>query len=610
MSELIIGIDLGTTNSMAAYVSETGAEIIEDSYFTTQTPSVVSQTENGLLVGAEALNQRTNYPRTTFTSFKRFMGRGAKDISENLTLSPFKVIIGERDKILIGEEGAQLSPEQISAEVLREIKRKAEIILGKAVKKTVITVPAYFDDAQRQATKDAAQIAGLEVTRIINEPTAAAIAYGLQENKKGKIAVYDFGGGTFDVSVLELKDRLFRVISTRGDTHLGGDDLDNLIIRRMIRDILPEVKDEKELSPETIQRLKRSSEILKIALSTNLETSLEIELPERGIKTKYSLSQKEFEEEIRPKVEETLAHVKEALHDAELTAGDIEEVVMVGGSSRIPLVRHLVEAFFGIKPHIRINPEQVVAIGAAIQGHLLSGGRKDYLLMDVIPLSLGIETIGGVFSKMVMKNASIPAKVTEVFSTSVDNQTGIELSIFQGEREFVRDCRKLGKFVLKGIPPMPAGLPKVEVTFFVDVNGLLTVSAKELRSEVESKIEIIPTHGLNRNEITRMIKDSMEYAVDDFNQRNLVEFRDKITTIIDGIDRIWHKADQFVTPDQIEAIAAHRKVMEDLRKNENPMLLKEAIDKMGDLTRDLADSIMGDAAKNILLEDSKKIPKT
>lgn len=599
MTEQIIGIDLGTTNSLAANVFETGPEILENGEFSSLIPSVVTLRKEKILVGKEALQNRTKYPEETVYSFKRFMGRGAKDIHEDLSKLPFKISIGERDNILVGvAEELQYSPEEISAIILKKIKIEAESILGVPVTKAVITVPAYFDDAQRQATRDAATLAGLEALRIINEPTAAAIAYGLNEKKQGKIAVYDFGGGTFDVSILNLKGKLFKVMSTHGDTHLGGDDIDQLLLKHIIESFEDiRITTKSTFNPETLQILKQAAELIKIELTTSLHSKQEISLPEFNRKHTLQIDREEFDQIILPVVQQTLEHVEKAIKEAKIEVQDIEEVVMVGGSSKIPLVRKMVGDFFNLQPHVNLNPEQVVAIGAAIQGHLLAGGKRDYLLMDIVPLSLGIETLGGTFSKMIMKSASIPAQVTETFSTSADNQTGIELTIYQGEREFVKDCRKLGKFILKGIPPMPAGLPKVDVTFFVDANGMLKVTAKEQRSGTETSIEIIPNHGLKKTEIRQILEDSMEFAFSDFNSRNYVEFKEKTESILKGLDKIWDRADQYITKEQMAAIQEHRKFLELEANKNNPESLKAAIDKMGDLTRDLADSIMGDAAK-------------
>ncbi|OGH00225.1 MAG: hypothetical protein A2600_07050 [Candidatus Lambdaproteobacteria bacterium RIFOXYD1_FULL_56_27] len=604
MNELIIGIDLGTTNSMAAKVFDTGAEVIEGGGLSTHTPSVVTFLEDGSrLVGAAALAERVTHPESTFYSFKRFMGRGAKDLEEDLSHLPFPVKPGERENLLLWAKGQGYSPEEMSSFVLAEIKAKAEAILGQPVKKAVITVPAYFDDGQRQATRDAAEIAGLEAVRILNEPTAAAIAYGLEEKSRGKVVVYDFGGGTFDVSVLELKEKIFKVLSTHGDTHLGGDDLDQLLVDHLTEKLLFG----KTLDPASRQGLKKVAEEIKIALTASLETSHQVHLPSLEIDQQFTFTRAELETAIRPLVDKTLEHIGLALKAANLKPQDIGDVVLVGGSTRIPLVRHLVQQYFDRPPHVRINPDQVVAIGAAIQGHLLAGGRRDFLLMDVIPLSLGLETLGGTFSKLIIKNSSIPAKATEIFSTSVDNQTGIDLNIFQGEREFVKDCRKLGQFKLKGIPPMPAGLPKVEVSFFVDNNGLLSVTAKEQRSGVTAEIDIVPTHGLKRSEVSQMIRDSYEQAESDFSQRNLVEFRAKAQAIEAGLEKAWPQAPRYLSAEEMAAIAAHRIELSSLAQGQDPGRLKQAIDKMGDLTRNFADSLLGAAAKEALSEPKDKI---
>ena len=597
MEDLILGIDLGTTNSMASWVGKDGAEVLKNKSESTIIPSMVTILEDQILVGSESQAKRLEYPNVSFYSIKRFMGRGGSDIREELSDLPFKVQIDEKDRILLEGENRYLSPEQASAEILKEIKKKSELILGQVISKAVITVPAYFDDGQRQATRDAALIAGLEPVRIINEPTAAAIAYGLDEKKQGKIVVFDFGGGTFDVSVLELKGKLFKVLSTHGNSHLGGDDIDQLISDQLVH--LLGIKNKNELTPDALQGLKLEAEAVKLELSSSLEVDKKIQIPGYP-EQKVSFTREEFDELIKPILDQAIEHVELALQDAKLSKEDIDDIVMVGGTTKIPQVRERVREFFDQQPHVKINPDTVVAIGAGIQGHLLAGKRRDFLLMDIIPLSLGLETIGGTFEKLIMKNASIPAKATESFSTSVDNQTGVEITIYQGEREFVKHCRKLGKFILKGIPPMAAGLPRVEVTFLVDANGVLKVSAKELRSNQAAEIEVIPSYGLSQNEVRQAIHDSIEHAEEDFNSRNLQEFTTKGQIIIKSLEKVWDQLDQYLSQDQIDHITQLKKELEEAMKQDDLMVLKQLIDQMGDATRDLADDMIGNAILNTL----------
>ncbi len=595
--ETIIGIDLGTTNSLAAAVSGEGPQALRPpGGGEAIIPSVLTRREGRWIVGAEARELRTTHPEETVFSVKRMMGRDIEELEADLARLPYRVEAAQRGLVNVRVGSEAFTPQELSAEILKEVKRNAEAALGRPVGKAVITVPAYFDDAQRQATRDSGRIAGLEVVRIINEPTAAAIAYGLDERKKGLVAVYDLGGGTFDVSILQLTGSVFKVLATHGDTRLGGDDFDDAIaaeMRRRVGGKHPEMELDDALSR---QLLRKTAELIKIDLSHALETEYSLEIPARELNFKDRFDVGTLNHLIEPFVASTLESCSQALAAAGKTPADIDEVVLVGGSTRVPLVRKEVERFFGKAPNISINPDEVVAVGAGIQGHLLAGGRRDYVLLDVIPLALGIETLGGTFSKLITANTTVPAQATELFTTYADNQTGVDVNIYQGEREFVKDCRSLGRFGLQDIPPMPAGLPKVEVTFLVDANGILTVSAVEQRSAKEARIEVIPSHGLTSEEIDRIMEDSFEHAIDDLNQRQMVEFRNMAEAVFRGIDKAWEQAKTILPPPKLERIRAQ---MEEVKKSaggENPVALKQEMDKLGELTRPLADAIMSQAA--------------
>jgi molecular chaperone DnaK (HSP70) len=591
--ERIIGIDLGTTNSLAATVFDEGPEVIEASGESSITPSVLSWTDSGWLVGEEAYKSSTSNPENTIFSIKRLMGRSLKDLGNSVNELPYQIVEAQRQliKVKIGEN--EYTPQELSAEILKKVKNNAESVLGEPVKKAVITVPAYFDDAQRQATRDAARFAGLEVARIINEPTAAAIAYGLDEKKEGYIAVYDLGGGTFDISILKLSGKIFKVIATHGNTQLGGDDFDKAVadeIKKKIKKIHPEVKFE---GPESKLILKRNAESIKKNLSFSTETSYSMELPHMALIFDGRFKIEEFENLIDPMIEQTLESCNHVLREANLTVEQINEVVLVGGSTIIPKVRKRIESYFQIPPHVAIDPYKVVAMGAGIQGHLLAGGRRDFLLLDVIPLALGIETLGGTFSKIINGNTTIPAEESETFTTNVDNQTSIDVNIFQGERELIKNCRALGQFKLRGIPPMKSGYPLVQVQFRVDANGILTVSANEKRSGEKAEIEVIPFHGLTQFEIESIIEDSYEHAVDDFNQRQLIEFCQTAERIFRGIEQTWEVAENILSKKEQAEI---RKQMESVRhsmQGQDAQALKAHLDVLGDLTRPLADNAMG-----------------
>ena len=591
--ERIIGIDLGTTNSLAATVFDGGPEVIEASGESSITPSVLSWTDSGWLVGEEAQKSSISKPENTIFSIKRLMGRSLKDLGNSVNELPYQIVEAQRQliKVKIGEK--EYTPQELSAEILKKVKTNAESILGEPVKKAVITVPAYFDDAQRQATRDAARFAGLEVARIINEPTAAAIAYGLDEKKEGYIAVYDLGGGTFDISILKLSGKIFKVIATHGNTQLGGDDFDKAVaneIKKKNQIIHPEVKFE---GPESKLLLKKTAESIKKELSFSTETSYSMELPNIELTFDGRFKLEEFENLIDPMIEQTLESCNHVLREANLTVEQIDEVVLVGGSTIIPKVRKRIESFFRKPPHVAIDPYKVVAIGAGIQGHLLAGGRRDFLLLDVIPLALGIETLGGTFSKIITGNTTVPAEESETFTTNVDNQTSIDVNIYQGERELIKNCRALGQFKLRGIPPMKSGYPLVQVQFSVDANGILTVSAAEKRSGKKAEIEVIPFHGLTQFEIESIIEDSYEHAVDDFNQRQLIEFCQTAERIFRGIEQTWEVAEYTLTKKEQAEIQEQMESVRQSMQGQDAQALKAQLDVLGDLTRPLADNAMG-----------------
>ena len=593
MSELSIGIDLGTTNSLAAYVVEGKVLLIENDMLSSWTPSVVTFTNKKVLVGEEALKKRFEFPEQTFFSFKRFMGKNLDTVDLNMEL-PFAIDLKNKNKILLGKE-RKVTPEELSAEILKRVRHVSSKIIGENVKKAVITVPAYFDDIQRQATYNSALIAGLEVIRIINEPTAAAVAYGLDKKPSNKIVVYDFGGGTFDVSILEYKSKIFKVLSTHGNTELGGDDIDNLVINFLLQKIGSRIDRKNSLVQ---QYLKKLAEEIKIELTYNKEVTKSIKIIDSV--PIINIQREEFNEFIKPVIKETLYHTTMALEDAKLDIKEIDEVVLVGGSTQVPYVRQMVGNFFNKEPHVRLNPNHAVAMGAAMQAHLLSGGRKDFLLMDIIPLSLGIETAGGVFSKLIVRNSSIPVSKMETFSTQVDNQTGVDINIYQGERELVQDCRLLGKIRLKGIPPMPAGLPRVEVEFFVNANGILKVFAKELRTEIKADIEVIPQHGLKNFELEKMIEDSLVYAEEDFKQRHLVEFRLNAQNILNSIGKSWKEAEIFFDTIVLAKVSKQMEVLGAVMTQEDPQVIKRESDKLGKLTQEFSDYLVEQAIKNNL----------
>jgi molecular chaperone DnaK len=539
----IIGIDLGTTNSVVAVMEGGSPVVIPNQEGGRTTPSVVGFAKSGeRLAGQVAKRQAVTNPENTIYSIKRFMGRRFDEVSEEMKLVPYKVVRGDAGDARVEGAGKKLSPPEVSAMILGKLKEAAEAYLGEKVTKAVITVPAYFNDAQRQATKDAGQIAGLEVMRIINEPTAAALAYGLDKKKDETIAVYDFGGGTFDISILEVGDGVVEVKSTNGDTHLGGDNIDQRIIDWLITEFKKDQGLDLSKDQMALQRLKEAAEKAKIELSTLLET--EINLPfiaaDQGVAKHMTmkLTRARFEQMVADILERTVEPCKKALADAGVTPQQIDEVVLVGGSTRIPKVQEIVRNLFGKDPNRSVNPDEVVAVGAAVQGGVLGGEVKDVLLLDVTPLSLGIETLGGVFTKLIDRNTTIPTRKSEIFSTAADSQTSVEIKVYQGERAMARDNRMLGVFQLIGIPPAPRGIPQIEVTFDIDANGILNVTAKDKATNNEQKITITSSSGLSKDEVEKMAKDAESHAADDRKRKDEIEARNRADAMVYNIEKM------------------------------------------------------------------------
>ncbi len=539
----IIGIDLGTTNSVVAIMEGGEPKVIPNEEGARTTPSVVAYTKDGdILVGQAARRQAITNPENTIFSSKRFIGRRFDESKTEIEHHPFNCVRLENGDIGFKVQGNIVTPPEVAAKILQKLKIAAENYLGQPVTEAVITVPAYFNDAQRQATRDAGRIAGLDVKRIVNEPTAAALAYGLDKKNEEKIAVYDLGGGTFDISILEVGENIVEVISTNGDTRLGGDDFDDILMKYLFEEFKKETGIDVSKDKMVIQRLKEAAEKAKIELSSVKET--EISLPfltadASGPKhLSMKLTRSKFEQLIESAVQKTLEPCKKALSDAKLKVGDIDEVILVGGSTRIPMVQELVKKFFNKEPNRSVNPDEVVALGAAVQAGVLAGDVKDMLLLDVTPLSLGIETLGGVTTVLIPRNTTIPTKKSEVFSTASDSQTSVEVHVLQGEREIARDNRTLGRFHLEGIPPAPRGTPQVEVTFDIDANGIVHVSAKDRATNKEQRITITASSGLSDDEIQRMVKDAEQHNEEDKKRRELIEERNKLDSMIYNVEKM------------------------------------------------------------------------